>query len=292
MTEVAEPLAPGIYEGVPNAEYHASSALSASGMKLLLEAPAKFDYAQKHPTFKDVFDFGSLWHKLLFRDDVEQFVVIQKKTKAGEIVDSDTRETVFAKAHIDDIRNEGKIPVLARELELATEMVDAFWSHPKAREYVDLENGTVEQSAFWVDETTGVQLRARFDLLPSAKSGRPFRIVDGKTAQSSEPHKWLRSAADYGMHIQEAFYRRAVREFGLSDRPEFVFAVQEKTAPFLVTFIRLDPFAQAIGDHLVDKAIGIFKDCTERNDWTGGYIDDVLVGSLPSYYTNQFDGVI
>lgn len=289
MSETARE--PGIYDGISNAEYHQSPALSASGMKLLLEAPAKFDHARKNPTFKDVFDFGSLWHKLIFRDEGERFVIIQKKNKAGEIVDSDSRETIYAKAHMAEIREAGAIPVLATELTKAQAMVEAFWGNPRAEEYVDLAGGAIEQSAFWVDERSGVQLRARFDLLPKPVEGEPFRIVDGKTAASSEPRAWLRSAADYGMHIQEALYRRAVREFDLSPRPEFVFAIQEKAAPYLVSFVRLAARTQEIGDYLVEKAIATFKHCTETGDWSGGYVDDVFVDDLPAYYTNRFEGV-
>ncbi|MFI5426089.1 hypothetical protein [Aeromicrobium sp. UC242_57] len=169
-------ISPGIYDGISNAEYHQSQALSASGMKLLLEAPAKFDHARKNPVFKDVFDFGSLWHKLVFRDDVERFVIIQKKDKTGAIVDSDSRDTVYAKAHIAEIRESGAIPVLAAELTKAQAMVEAFWANPRAKEYVDLAGGAVEQSAFWVDERSGVQTAGA--LRSSAQPGRRQAVPD------------------------------------------------------------------------------------------------------------------
>lgn len=281
---------PGLYE-MSNAEYHAQPALSASGMKVLLDAPAKFKHQQQHRVFRDSFDFGSVWHALVLQDKGEQIVVAQKVTRDKQRVDADSWDTKSAQEHRASIRAEGKIPVLAKEYEIAKAMAAAFNAHPEVRRYLDLKNGSIEQSAFWNDERTGLPLRARFDYLPAAPVDGVFTICDPKSAVSSEPFTWLRKAADFGYHLQDEMYRRAAMAMGLSPRPDFLFLVQEKTPPYIVTPIRFPAHTRAVASLLVDRAIDRFIACTESGEW-GGYVDGVVTADLPSYYLNQFEGMI
>lgn len=280
---------PGIYD-MTNAEYHAHPALSASGMKLLIEAPALFDHERKNPRQSNSLDLGSVWHSLVLGDTSVQYEIVKKQNRHKEWVTAYDYDTVSARTHRDEIEAEGKTPILARDLALAEAMAEVFNAHPKVREYMDLSHGSIEQSAFWQDERTGIELRARFDYLPDTVPGKPYTIVDPKTAQSSEPHAWLRKAVDYGYAIQAALYIRAVKAMGLHDHPEFIFMTQEKRAPYIVTPIRLAARSLAIGDHLVDVAIDRFIKCTESGYWPG-YSEEVVTDDLPKFYTDRFEDV-
>ncbi len=78
MTETAAavaaplaPLPPGVYDDLPAEYYHADPALSASGMKLLLDpgCPALYRYERDHPQPpKATFDFGHAAHRLVLGD--------------------------------------------------------------------------------------------------------------------------------------------------------------------------------------------------------------------------------
>ena len=281
--------APGIYADLSNPEYHADDALSSSGMKLLIEAPALYEHERKNPRQSQAFDLGSVWHKLVLRDDSVEYVVVQKVNRQKEQVDASDYDTISAQQHRDEIIADGKTPILRRDLALAQAMADVFEKHPAVKEYLHEPAGAIEQSAFWKDERTGLPLRARFDFLPEPVSGKPFTVVDPKSARSSEPQSWLRSAVDYGYAIQAALYLRAVRAFDLHPRPDFLFLVQAKTPPYIVTPIRLAPRSLAIGDLLVDRAIDTFIRCTETGHWPG-YSDEVVVDDLPKFYTDRFEG--
>jgi hypothetical protein len=280
---------PGVYE-MTNAEYHAQPALSASGMKLLIEAPALFDYQRKHPRHSDAFDFGSVWHALILGDKSAEFEIVQKQNRQKEWVDAYDYDTKSAQECRDRIVAEGKTPILAKDLRLAEAMAERFRGDPWVAEWMDLDKGAIEQSAFWEDRRTGIQLRARFDFLPIAEPGRQFRVIDPKSAKSSNPDQWLRAAADYGYHIQAALYLRAIKEMGLHPRPDFWFAIQEKRAPYIFQPIRLAPRSLAIGDHLIDVAIDKYIRCAETGHWPG-YRDDELVDDLPKYYTDRFEDI-
>lgn len=272
----------GLIDGMSNVDYQAHPALSSSGMKALLECPARFKWNRENPVYKDIYDFGSAWHKLALNDESETLVV----------VDADSWRTKAAREARDEARAANKIPILVDDLADVQRMIDVLHAHREATRLLS-QPGRIEQSAFWIDEKTGVELKARFDLLPDPVDGQPYLVVDGKTAASSDPQQWMRKAPDYGYPIQDALYRRAVRALDIHDRPDFAFVVQEKEPPHIVTVIRLDAHAKAIGDHLVDKAIRLYAECMERDEWPG-YIadDDYHVGSLPKYYTDRFEGLI
>lgn len=281
---------PGMYE-MSNADYHAQPALSASGMKTLLEAPAKFRYQRENHVYKPAFDFGSLWHKYVLNDEHEQFVVVQKRNRHKELVDAYDYDTVSAREHQAEIRAEGKIPILAKELRVIKDMAGVFRMNPDVQRLIDLDKGKIEQSAFWQDARTGVWLRARFDYLPDAVPGQPFIIGDPKTAISSHPERWMRKVSDYGYDIQDAMYREAARVMGFDPRPRFQFAVQEKTAPYIVTVIELDAEARAIGEYKMREAIDLYLECTQNNHWPG-YVEGVAIGHLPAYETQPYEGLI
>ena len=66
-----QPLPPGVYDELPAEHYHADPALSASGMKLMLDpgCPALYRYQRDHPPKpKDTFDFGHAFHRLMLGD--------------------------------------------------------------------------------------------------------------------------------------------------------------------------------------------------------------------------------
>ena len=68
------------------AAYHASPGLSASGMKLLLDCPARYRWEMDHPVVKDVYDFGSIVHRLVLNSgpDIVPVDADSWRTKAAK----------------------------------------------------------------------------------------------------------------------------------------------------------------------------------------------------------------
>lgn len=261
-----------------NSAYHASPGLSASGAKMLIppECPALFKWAQDHPKYKDTFDFGSLVHKLVLDDPQEQIVEVE----------ADSWRTKAAREMRQAAREAGQIPALTKDLDTAREMVEVVRQHELANHLLT-QPGKVEPSVFWTDERTGVDRRARFDLLPDPDAGRVV-VPDYKTTVCAEPDKFARTAMDYGYHQQMAWYIDAVRALELADDIGFVFVAQEKTAPYLVNVIELDVVAHRIGDLLNRQAIETYKHCTDNDDWPG-YGSGVAYTPLPGWYERQYE---
>lgn len=255
--------------------------LSSSGARKLLppHCPAKFDHERRHgrPDTR-AFDMGHAAHKLVLGAGPD---IVS--------VDADSWRTNAAKAQAEEVRAAGGVPLLAADFTTVTAMADALREHPIASALFEPGSGHPEVSMFWTDEQTGVNLRARPDWLPDPRGDGRVIIPDYKSAVSAEPDKFAKTAADFGYHQQAAWYCDGVTALDLGDDPLFVFVVQEKTPPYLITVIQLDAEALRIGRALNRQAIDLYAECDRTGVWPG-YHDDVAIASLPYYYARKFEG--
>lgn len=271
---------PGVYPDVPEEDYHRDpvkgGSLSSSGARRLLECPAKFRWEQENPPPpKAAFDIGSAAHKLVLGAGPEL-----------EVIDADNWQTKAAREARDAARAAGKIPVLTHEHETVTAMAEAIRRHPIASRLLDPEQGDPEQTLVWECEQTGVNCRARLDWLPRPTDGRLI-LSDYKTSVSAEPASFAKSVANYGYHQQDPWYIDGVRTLGLGGADTaFLFIVQEKTPPYVVTIFELDTEARRIGVRRNLEARLTYARCTETDHWPT-YTDQIELLSLPAWATHS-----
>lgn len=245
---------PGLYDDLPEADYFADPALSASGAKLILKAPALFRHRQENPVTSDAFDYGHAAHQLVLGVGAPI-----------EVIAADNWMTKAAKEQRDAAREAGAIPLLAKDFQRVRDMADVLGSHSLATSL--LMGGKPEVSAFVADDESGVSLRARFDYL------RDDLIVDYKSAVDSSPSAFARAAGAFGYHQQHAWYLDVARALNLDVRG-FLFVAQMKEAPYLVSVCELVPDAVDLGRALNRLAIERFRDCTQADLWPGFAPDD------------------
>lgn len=245
---------PGVYE-ISADEYHADPALSSSGARRLLPpgCPALFHYERSNPieTTREM-DMGTVAHTILLGNGADIAVL-----------DFDNYTTKAAREHRDNAVNEGKTPILAWEYARAQAMVSALKVHPIARHLFD--GGKAEQSLFWNDTATGVQLRARIDYMLLDRD-RPL-IIDYKSTTSAALDAIPKTIDTYGYHIQGAWYVAAVKALNLADEPAFLNVWQERKPPFLVTVTQMPTISLVIGADRMREAIDIYAACTAKNHW-------------------------
>lgn len=275
---------PGVYE-LDDETYHGDpvpgGSLSCSGAKKLLppSCPAIFDWERRNPPGpKAHFDLGHAAHKLALGVGPEIVVI------PGERWD-----TKDAKAAVAEAREAGQVPVKQDTRDELDAMVAALKAHPIA---LDLfSQGQAEASLFFTDGPTGIMRRSRLDWLPDKHDGRMI-IPDYKTAASSDPVKFAKSAGDFGYDMQHAWYADAVAALDLAgDDAAFVFVVQAKTAPYVVTICQLDVVAVKIGRYRNRRAIETYAECVASGRWPG-YSDDVELVSLPPWIERQYEGLV
>lgn len=271
---------PGVYDNIPNADYHAhKGSLSASGAKLLIEpsCPAKFRQEQETPTFKGIWDFGTVAHGLVLG-----------KPDPFEVLPFANWTTKAAKEAREDARAEGKAPILAKDYVIAKTMAEVVAADPKLGPL--FTEGKAEVSLMWTDEKTGIVRRSRPDWM-RASQGKRLVFVDYKTAASSEPVKFGKSAADFGYCAQAATAVDGAITLGLDPDPLFVFVAQEKDAPYIVTGTYATDEVLQIGRYLSRKALRTYAECLETGIWPG-YADDLVPLELPYWYTRNFEDLI
>lgn len=271
---------PGVYN-LTSEEYHADpvperlgGSLSASGAKKLLppNCPAIFDYERHHGRApKTAFDFGHAAHELVLGVGAGLVAVdaTDWRTKAAK----EAKEAAYA---------DGKVPLLAADVQVVEAMAEAIQAHPIAAALLNPENGKPEQALLRQDEQEGVWLRSMLDWLPNSGVGRMI-VPDYKTCVSAAPERFRKAAADFGYHQQAAWYVGMVLALGLAEDAAFVFVCQEKTPPYLVSVFEPDAQALRVGRAMNREAIDIYAECESSGVWPG-YSQEVELLSLPPWY--------
>jgi len=263
----------GVYSGISDIDYHADHlSLSSSGARALIppSAPAIFEFNRRQPPNpKPEYDFGHAAHKYVLG---EGSVIVE--------VDADSWRGAEARAAREEAWAADKVPLLSKDIAKAKAMADAAYAHPVLRQLLRAPDGAPELSGYWHDPETGVRLRYRTDWLCQI-GGRSVGL-DYKTTTNADPGHCAKSAAEYGYHMQKAWYLDGLAATEVADDPDFLLAFQSKTPPFLVSVIRIRPHHIDLGRRRNRLAINVYSECTETGVWPG-YGDHIHEIDLPSY---------
>jgi hypothetical protein len=271
----------GIVASVPELEYHAHPALSSTGARLLLDSPARFRYRMEHPYHSDAFDLGTAVHTKVLGTGFPMAVL--------EFPDFRTKAAQLSR---DEAREAGLVPILASVARVVDAMAEAVLAHPTARTLLETE-GIREASVFATDPATGVDMRARFDHLPTGDG--PVTAVDLKTtAGRADPRGFAKSAAAYGYEVQEAHYLDTLAIARGHRNADMVFVVVEKEAPYFVAVQQLDEQFAEIGRAKAQKAREVYRECLDSGVWPA-YPTDITPVSPPAWlvyeHLDQFDDI-
>ncbi len=271
---------PGVYAGIPEADYHADpwpgGSLSVSGAKTLLDLPARFRWQRQNPPEpKPEFLIGRAAHALVLGvgADIVEIEADSWRTKAA----AEAKAAALA---------EGKTPLLTKDHQMVQAMADRL-AASEVPSLILSGSGTPEASLF-VEDETGVVLRGRVDWLPEPADR--MIVGDYKTAVSANPAEFDKAAANYRYHMQAAWYSDLIVDLGLASEVAFLFVVQEKTAPYEVAVCQLTDVDLAIGRFQNRVAVATYAECTRSGVWPG-YGDHVHMVGLPAWFRRRFEGI-
>ena len=271
-------LSQGIHDAIPAEAYHAGAtdepSLSASIAKVILQQSPLHAW-WKHPrlnpnyapTHSDKFDLGTVVHSLFLEGD--------KFAEKTALIDAKDWRTKAAQAHKEASREAGLIPLLVDDWQRVVEMVEAIHYYIGARAAAGDDDpplfdvaGKPEQTIVWHDPDTQVLCRARLDWLHDS-----MRVVDDLKSiptrgGSANPHDWSRTFWGIGADIEARFHARGVKAI-TGREPKFRFVVVEAHEPYALSVVDLAPSTIALADRKVDRALAIWKDCLERDQWPG-----------------------
>lgn len=264
---------PGIYSGVPIEVYHSQAicdgpSISSSGLrKLFFKSPAHFHCNSEFneeaddreaEREKEHMILGRAAHHLLLgeSDFARNFVV-----RPPEFTDYRSNA---AKAWRAAEEAKGLTVLLPKHIAIVRGMRDALVKHPFVGG-AHILRGLVEQSLFWKDAKTGVWLKARPDVIPTASGD----VVDLKTTSKTGPEDMDRAIFDLGYDMQGALVGMGLKAVLDIDMQSFSLVMVEVPAPHSVDLIDIasDHLAEATDNLRI--AIDVFAHCLKTGDWFG-----------------------
>ena len=244
-------------------EYRSHPAISRSELWHMHESPEKFKWYREYPPAPtSALLFGQVVHKLILQADdfSNDFIVwpgLNRTTKAGKEAWAQFLQIVGDRQVVDKDGPNG--------YNRAVEMANKVLSNPVCKR---LLNGDRERPFFWTDADTGEACKCRVDCLTETEDG--LVIVDYKTANNADTDIFNHSIWKYGYHFQAAMYSEGVMQcLELTERPQFVFIVQEKTMPYSVNVVTVPPEVMLAGLDTFRELIGIYHECKETGYWYG-----------------------
>jgi exodeoxyribonuclease VIII len=261
----------GVYEDLPEEEYHADDALGSTDIKTLSQSTEKFFYRKNTPdSFSSTSSLvlGSAIHSLIL-DGFEEFFrkfKIRKKPRGKEFMG--TGNSILTK---EDWK---KIAIWYRKLK----------NHPASKEILENKNIKTELSYFWEQE--GVRYKCRFDILINNRL-----IVDLKTIQNPYDNfdKGLNlHIAKYRYHLQAQHYLNGLKsmqkELSIDKSPMFVFLFIEKSLPFRVGRKILAEDILSTAQQEIEAAITKYQEAKDNNYWVDPVIESITLDDMPAYF--------
>jgi len=211
----------GIYEDISNEKYHSGDGVSKTMLDRFSKSPAHYLYHMSHKSEStEAMRIGTSAHTLIlepekFDDEIAVLPDgIDRRTKIGKAAYAEFQEV-----------SDGKLIIKADDFDNIQRMRDAVMAHPSASQL--LTGGIAEQSAYWIDEETGLLCRCRPDYMKGSA------IIDLKTTTDASPREFGRSAAKFRYDVQGAYYLDGYNAAG-GNVTAFAFAVVEKSPPYNV----------------------------------------------------------
>lgn len=275
----------GIFYSTPHDAYHADQmhetpSFSASLAKYLIsETPRHcwWNCARLNPNwtpkYKGIWDRGSAAHALIL-----------KSGAPIKVLDYADWRKDAAQAARDAARDEGLIPVLAKDHKELLEMRDALDEQLELLEGGNpFSEGHAEVTIRWLEEFSlhgkvyRIWCKSRLDWQNSESEN----LYDLKTSESAaNPEKWTRFQMwDMGATYQASMYKRGIRrltQLGILTQfdPDFLFLLVESKAPYSISLVSVPsdltaPYSTETADERLTKAMVLWHDCLESNRWPG-----------------------
>ena len=260
-----ETIAPGIYEGITNEDYHTGAGLSSSDLKRLSQSPLHYKTSKAGTCEEtDAMRFGTAVHTAIL--EPERFDDVYVRAPEGS-KNSKAVKTAWA-----ELEEMGKVPLSSNDFEAIQGMRRAIFDHPLAGRW--LTGGTAELSGYWLQHVhdgsldMDVLCKCRPDYLKEL--GSQYVIVDLKTTRSAEARYFTKAAYwDYQYHISAAHYLTGLEALRGVRAQGFIFIAVEKTPPYAVNvFEASEEFIRA-GEEANRELYSLFASCQASGNWPG-----------------------
>ncbi len=280
------PPAPGLYPGVPFAEYLKWDAISRSDLECASRSLAhlkhRLEAVPEAPTPSMV--VGQALHLLLLEPDV-----FDGRVTLGPI--NERTEKCYGRTTKEWAKSEENAAKFGHLLLSECERADVEAWAGAASEHRAIRalsgKGETEVSAVWKDAETGVLCKARYDYLVRD----PLVILDVKTCEDASPRTFQRNAQNYGYFFQLAHYSDGLNTL-LGNTPDvYLFAI-EKEAPHQCLNYTVQPDALGPASRDRRRLLVQYAKAKRLNEWPGYPEEADLFPPEWVFKQDQFEGVV
>lgn len=258
----------GIHPNLTNEEYHASEGVSRSTLwNLYNKTPAHAKFATTKQT--EAMAFGTAVHMGVLEPDRFQHFY-------GQLPEGNDARTKAGKAAVQELEAAGLIPLTFERYNGIIAIRNAVWKEPIISKA--LAGSQFEHSAYAQDATTGLLVKCR----PDAYHPGLRIMLDLKTTQDASREGFSKSIANFGYHVQQAFYSDVWQNAGGGDVDAFIFLAVEKEAPFAYSIYELDAEDEEIGRAIYRNSLVRYAQCAATNAWPA-YPNGVQPIALPAW---------
>jgi len=297
---------PGIYSGIPLAQYHGDlcdgPSISSRGLRMIEARTPSHYYATSYinplrvvETRNEAVNFGRAARALILGESSfnDQYSIRpeawtdwrtrvarqwrKEQEASGKIVLIPSQ--VRAIHGITQALERGLERGLAKGLEHGSEQ--KLRHHQLVRD--GLLNGLIEHTIVCRDEPTGLWLKIRPDIVPMADGV----LIDFKNTNDASPDGVLNSILKFNYPMQDALAAMVMKKaLGLTIT-DFVLVFFEKEAPHAVSITSIDNEWISCAQRHVRRAIDTFARCVETNEWPGYDIASTI--HMPESLRTQFE---
>jgi len=266
---------------MPAEQYHASPAISKSGLDQFRRSPMHYKWSRENQRpDADHFRVGRAFHTLILEPEkAAEYVAIAPerwptKAECGRTIEEQ-------KAEWTALQGERAI-IKPHEFDTLKAMSQAIVQHPAARMVLE-GKGKIEASLFWTDPETGVECRCRPDWMRD-----DGLLVDLKSARDASPDWFTKDAWNHHYHLQAAMYCEGFKQVTGKDAAGFVFIAVDKDAPHGVSVRHSMPEFLAAGLHEYRRLMAEFSECQKADKWPG-YPDTIEPLSPPEWVMKRLE---
>ena len=270
-------IVPGMYPLMSNEDYHGhKESISRSAIMEFLKSPRHYWARYLNSERPDLeitsaMKLGSAFHTFILEPPLffKLYSVLPTPCLAKEVGKEIYK---IYKDNVKMVKNSGQIILKEEEYDLLKKMAIAVMKIDEAKEL--LTNALIETSYFWIDQDSGLLVKAR----PDALKGGIY--VDLKTIDDASPRNFQASMIKGGYHIQGAMAQDAL----LATTGEVVEMVinicVEKKYPYSVGIYEIDNEALEYGRSVYKKALIEMRNCQQKNEYPGYAIQTI---NLPKW---------
>jgi hypothetical protein len=243
---------------LPDEEYFAAPRASNSLLNELRKSPAHLQHAIAHPPEPTpAMRLGTAFHVATL--EPRSF---DESWARGSELSGRTKEGKIARAEIEEQFDADKI-LKPDDYDTVCAMRDSVLSHPIAGEL--LQGAATEIAAFWVDDDTGIECKAKIDALPVASDLHPGDgdcLVDLKSTIDASPEHMAKAIVNFGYARQSAHYLSP-----FDDRDRFLIIACEKKPPFALAVYEIAEAAILHSAFEVQGLLLLWERCLEEFGW-------------------------